>query len=239
MTPDGPILALSDLAAGYGPVEVLKGVSIEVRRGEIVTVLGCNGAGKSTLMKAAAGVIPLVGGTMRLAGESYAGEPAHRILARGLCLVPEGRRIFPRLSVRENLAVGAFLRRGREVAKRLDEMLDLFPILRERAEQAGGTLSGGEQQMLAIARGLMSEPEVLLLDEPSLGLAPLFVRKVAETLAGIRKRGVTVLLVEQNAALALDLADRAYVLETGRVTLSGTGRALKDDPRVKEAYLGG
>ncbi len=235
----GPLLELAGLRAGYGPVEVLKDVSVEVRRGEIVTILGCNGAGKSTLMKAAAGVLPLRAGSMRLAGAAYAGEPAHAVLARGLCLVPEGRRVFPRLSVRENLAMGAFLRRGRDLAGRLEEMLDLFPILRERAGQPGGTLSGGEQQMLAIARGLMSDPEIILLDEPSLGLAPLFVKKVAETLVGIRKRGVTVVLVEQNAALALDLADRAYVLETGRVTLSGTGQELKSDPRVREAYLGG
>lgn len=239
MSGAGPILGLEGVYAGYGPVEVLKGVSIEVQRGEIVTILGANGAGKSTLMKVAAGILPPWAGSLRLAGEPYAGQPAHRVLARGVCLVPEGRRIFPRLSVRENLAAGAFLERGGKAKERLEEMLALFPILAKRADQPGGTLSGGEQQMLAIARGLMSEPEVLLLDEPSLGLAPLFVKKVAETLSAVRARGVTVVLVEQNAALALDLADRAYVLETGRVTLSGSGRELKADPRVKEAYLGG
>lgn len=239
MSAAAPILSLDVVRAGYGPVEVLKGVSIEVRRGEIVTILGANGAGKTTLLKVAAGVLPSWSGSLRLAGEPYAGQPAHRVLARGVCLVPEGRRIFPRLSVRENLAAGAFLERGGKARGRLEEMLALFPILAKRADQPGGTLSGGEQQMLAIARGLMSEPEVLLLDEPSLGLAPLFVQKVAETLKAVRARGVTVVLVEQNAALALDLADRAYVLETGRITLSGSGRDLKCDPRVKEAYLGG
>ncbi len=235
----GPLLELVDVRVGYGAVEVLKGISLRVGSGEIVAILGANGAGKSTAMHTVAGALSIRAGSLLFAGESYTGEPAHAVVARGISLVPEGRRIFPRLTVRENLAMGAFLRPGPDAADRLEEMFSLFPILRERTSQPGGTLSGGEQQMLAIARGLMSRPRLLLLDEPSLGLAPLFVAKVAETLRAIRAQGTTVLLVEQNAQMALDLADQAYVLEVGRIALSGPGAVLRKDSRVQDAYLGG
>lgn len=233
------ILSLDGVRAGYGAIEVLKGVSLSVRRGEIVTLLGANGAGKSTVLGVVSGLVAARAGTVLWEGRPLSGGGPHAIVRAGISHVPEGRRIFPRLTVRENLSIGAYLRDVEAARADAEDMLALFPILRERANQLGGTLSGGEQQMLAIARGLMSRPKLLLLDEPSLGLAPLFVARVAEILRAVRARGVTMLLVEQNAHMALALADRAYVLETGRVTLSGPAAALRDDPRVKEAYLGG
>ncbi len=234
-----PILEMRDVHAAYGPIRALKGVSLTVGPGEIVALIGCNGAGKTTTLMSISRVVPPSAGSVFLRGRDLAGVPPHEVVARGVSHVPEGRRIFPRLSVRENLEMGAFLvRDARTVAERMDRAFDLFPILRDRAAQLGGTLSGGEQQMLAIARALMLEPAILLLDEPSLGLAPLIVRRIFDVIADLRARGTPVLLVEQNANMALRLADRAYVLETGAVVCEGTGRALLEDPRIREAYLG-
>ena len=230
------LLEVRDLRVAYGPVEALHGISFEVQPGEIVALIGANGAGKTTALAALSGLVPASGG-IRLFGEDLGGVPPHARVRRGLVQVPEGRRIFPRLTVLENLQMGGFLHDdGGEAG--LARALDLFPVLKERSGQKGGTLSGGEQQMLAIARALLSRPRCLLLDEPSLGLAPLVVARIFETVRRIRQEGVPVLLVEQNARLALELADRAYVLETGRIALAGTGRELLDNPTVQRAYLG-
>ena len=237
--PGEPLLRLRGVRVGHGPVEVLHGIDLEVRTGEIVTLIGSNGAGKTTTLTTIAGVHPPREGEILLRGERIDGRRPHEVAARGLALVPEGRRIFPRLTVRENLEMGAFLvRDAAVVGTRMEEAFALFPILREREGQLGGTLSGGEQQMLAIARALMLKPALLLLDEPSLGLAPLVVSRIFEVVRGLRERGTTVLLVEQNANMALRLADRAYVLETGNLTCTGTGKDLLEDPRIQEAYLG-
>jgi branched-chain amino acid transport system ATP-binding protein len=236
---DGTLLAVDGVRAAYGRVEALHGVSLEVRPGEIVALIGANGAGKTTTLSVISGLIRPTAGRVLLDGEEIHRRPAHEIVARGVVQVPEGRRIFPRLTVLENLRMGAYLSGdAAEIDRRLGRVLDLFPILRERAGQAGGTLSGGEQQMLAIGRALMSTPRLLLLDEPSLGLAPLVVARIFETLRAIHAEGVTILLVEQNARAALSLADRAYVLETGAVALSGTGRDLVANDAVRKAYLG-
>jgi branched-chain amino acid transport system ATP-binding protein len=225
--------------AGYGPIRALKGVSLRVEEGEIVALIGSNGAGKTTTLMTVSGVIAPTAGRVSLRGEPLGGLAVHEVVARGVCHVPEGRRIFPRLTVRENLEMGAFLVRDPDVVRRrMEEGFALFPILREREEQLGGTLSGGEQQMLAIARALMLEPALLLLDEPSLGLAPLVVARIFEVVKALRGRGTTVLLVEQNANMALRLADRAYVMETGAITIEGRGLDLLEDPRIKECYLG-
>ena len=235
----GPLLLLDGVHAGYGPIRALKGVSLRVEEGEIVALIGSNGAGKTTTLMTISGVIAPTAGRVVLKGESLAGLPVHEVVARGVCHVPEGRRIFPRLTVRENLEMGAFLVRDPAVVRRrMEEGFALFPILKERESQLGGTLSGGEQQMLAIARALMLEPPLLLLDEPSLGLAPLVVARIFEVVRSLRSRGTTVLLVEQNANMALRLADRAYVLETGTITIEGKGSALLEDPRVRDCYLG-
>ncbi|NUN53022.1 MAG: ABC transporter ATP-binding protein [Planctomycetaceae bacterium] len=234
-----PVLELSGVHAGYGPIRALKGVDLRVGEGEIVALIGCNGAGKTTTLMAISQVVAPTAGAIRLRGADLVGLPVHEVVARGVCHVPEGRRIFPRLTVRENLEMGAFLVRERgRIESRIEEVFGIFPLLREREGQLGGTLSGGEQQMLAIGRALMIDPAILLLDEPSLGLAPLVVRRIFDVVASLRDRGTTVLLVEQNANMALRLADRAYVLETGVVTLEGTGKALLADPRIREAYLG-
>jgi len=234
-----PILALRGLRTGYGPVEVLHGIDLEVREGEIVTLIGSNGAGKTTTLATTAGVHLPRAGEILLRGERIDGRPAHEVVARGLSLVPEGRRIFARLTVGENLDMGAFLVRDPTLVRaRREEVFRLFPILRDRQSQLGGTLSGGEQQMLAIGRALMLEPAILLLDEPSLGLAPLVVARIFDVIRGLRDRGTTVLLVEQNANMALRLADWAYVLETGTITCEGTGKGLLEDARIREAYLG-
>jgi branched-chain amino acid transport system ATP-binding protein len=234
-----PALELRGLRTGYGPVEVLHGIDLEVRAGELVTLIGSNGAGKTTTLLTAAGVLAPRGGEVLLHGEPIGGLRADEVVARGLSLVPEGRRIFPRLTVEENLRMGGFLVRD---AARLDEGIaracTLFPILGERRDQLGGTLSGGEQQMLAIGRALMASPRVLLLDEPSLGIAPLVVRRIFEVMQELRAAGTTILLVEQNVTMALPLADRAYVIQTGKITLSGRGKDLLEDPRIQEAYLG-
>ncbi len=234
------MLKIENLHAGYGPIEVLKGISLEVRAGEIVTLIGGNGAGKTTTLMAVSGVVPARSGRILLEGKPLSGTPAHETVAAGVAQVPEGRKIFPRLTVRENLEMGGFCHPRDGVFREiLDRVFALFPILKERERQAGGTLSGGEQQMLAIGRALLSRPKILLLDEPSLGLAPIIVQKVFAALGELNRAGMTILLVEQNAAQALRLAHRAYVLETGTITAEGKGSDLLADPKVIDAYLGG
>ena len=234
-----PILEVKELEAGYGPIRALDGVSIEVAEGEAVAIIGANGAGKTTLLMAISGVVSARRGTISFEGRPITGLPTHAIAQLGIGHAPEGRRIFPRLSVRENLQLGGFTQTDRAmVARDIDEACSLFPVLGARMSQMGGTLSGGEQQMLALARALIGRPKLLLLDEPSLGLAPLIVQKIFEVIGSLSQRGIAVVLVEQNARAALKLADRGYVLETGRITLSGPGRDLAGDRRVREAYLG-
>jgi branched-chain amino acid transport system ATP-binding protein len=233
------LLEIDDIHVFYDNIEVLKGVSIKVERGRIVSLVGANGAGKTTTLKTVSGLLHPRLGEIRFDGESLRHIPPHTIAAMGVRHVPEGRRIFARLTVAENLAMGAFARRGRrEVAEDRERMLTLFPVLRERLGQIAGTLSGGEQQMVATARALMGRPRVLLMDEPSMGLSPVMVERVFETIKAINEQGVTILLVEQNAVMALDIADDAYVMESGRVVLSGRGEDLLDDEKVQRAYLG-
>jgi branched-chain amino acid transport system ATP-binding protein len=233
------LLAADSVVAGYGEVIVVHGVAIGAEEGRITALIGANGAGKTTLMRAIAGVLPLAAGALTFAGRAIDRLRAHGRVEAGLVLVPEGRLIFPHMTVEENLRIGAINRRARPVlAEGLDEVYALFPRLAERRRQLGGTLSGGEQQMLALARGLMAKPRLLLLDEPTLGLAPIMTRLIFETLARLRAAGLTILLAEQDVAQTLALADRAYVLENGRIALEGSGRELLDDPRVKAAYLG-
>ena len=236
-----PLIEVRGLKVCYGVIEALHGVDVDVRRGEIVTVIGANGAGKTTLLKAISGLVAAAAGTIRHEGTEELGRlKAHEIVARGIGHVPEGRRIFQNLTVRENLALGAYLcREPQVIERRLEEVFALFPRLQERIAQNAGTLSGGEQQMLAMARALMGGPTVLLLDEPSLGLAPKLVRSIFEIIRTIRSRGTTMLLVEQNARMALEAADRAYVLETGSVALCGPAAELAQDERVQRVYLGG
>ena len=234
-----PLLEIRGITAGYGSIEVLHGISLEVREGEIVSLIGGNGAGKSTTLHCISCLVGLRAGEVRFAGESLANVAAHEIVGRGLVQVPEGRKIFPRMTVLENLRMGAYSRNDRAgIESDLEEVYALFEILKSRTSQLGGTLSGGEQQMLAIGRALMSRPKLLMMDEPSMGIAPLLVTKIFEAVKALRTRGLTILLVEQNARAALKLADRGYVLETGRIVLEGTGAALLSDPRVQAAYLG-
>ncbi|MGP4114037.1 ABC transporter ATP-binding protein [Streptomyces sp. 4N509B] len=232
-----PLLELRDLQVFYGAIGALKGVSLTVGEGEIVALLGANGAGKSTTLKTASGMIKPRAGEVLLRGERVDGIPSHELVRFGIGHVPEGRRVFPRMTVLENLEMGAYRLRRPDPAD-LDRVFTLFPRLKERRKQIGGTLSGGEQQMLAIGRALMGKPELLLLDEPSMGLAPLIVQQIFEILKEINVQGTTLLLVEQNAAQALQLADRGYVLETGEVVMAGESAALLADPRVRAAYLG-
>jgi branched-chain amino acid transport system ATP-binding protein len=233
------LLEIDDIHVFYDKIQALKGVSLEVQQGQIVTLVGGNGAGKSTTLKTVSGLLHPRHGVIRLAGKRLNEQPAHRIAALGVVQVPEGRRVFGRLTVRENLEMGAFARRDRAgIAEDKDRMAALFPRLKERWHQLAGTLSGGEQQMVATARALMARPRVLLMDEPSMGLAPMVVEQVFETIAAINAQGVTILLVEQNALLALSIADNGYVLESGRIILSGKGADLLDDERVQRAYLG-
>ncbi len=233
------MLALTDVRAGYGALEVLHGVSLEVRRGEIVALLGANGAGKSTVLAAVSGLLPVRSGAVAFRGQGIANWQPHRIVRQGLVQVPEGRRIFPGLTVGENLEMGAYALGGRASRERsLERAWGLFPKLAQRRGQKGGTLSGGEQQMLAIARGLMSDPALLLLDEPSLGLAPIVVDQIFDIIGGIRSGGTTVLLVEQNVRRSLEIADRGYIMETGTIALSGSGAALLSDSQVRASYLG-
>ena len=234
------MLRLEGLYAGYGGPPALQGVTLEVREGELVSLIGANGAGKSTTLKAISGLLRPLAGRITWQGEDIGGLAPREILTRGIAHCPEGRRVFPQLSVRENLAMGALLRRDAAgVAEDMEAMCASFPRLRERLAQAAGTLSGGEQQMLAIARALMSRPKLVMFDEPSLGLAPSLVEQVFEIVRAIRARGTTVLMVEQNAMAALQLADRAYLLETGRVVQQGSGADLLASPEVRAAYLGG
>ena len=234
-----PLLEVRDLEAGYGPIRALDHVSLDVEDGELVALIGANGAGKTTLLMAISGVVPSRGGSIRFAGSPLMAVKPHEVMRLGIGHAPEGRRIFPRLTVRENLELGGFTQTDRaRLSRDIDEACGLFPVLGERMDQLGGTLSGGEQQMLAIARALVGHPRLLLLDEPSLGLAPLVVAKVFEVIASLSARGISVLLVEQNARAALKLANRGYVLETGRITLTGSGTELAADRRVRDAYLG-
>jgi branched-chain amino acid transport system ATP-binding protein len=233
-----PVLAVEDIHVFYGNIRAVSGVSLHVEAGEVVTLIGSNGAGKSTTLRAISGISRPRHGSIRLEGERIDGKRPHEIVALGVSQAPEGRHVFPRMSVRENLEMGAFVRRDADVRADLDRMYDLVPILAERRKQAAGTLSGGEQQMLAIARALMARPRVLLLDEPSLGVAPLLVERIYDTLREINERGTTLLLVEQNANVALRLAHRGYVIETGEIVLSDTGAKLLGNPEVRKAYLG-
>ena len=234
-----PILSLVDVHAGYDGVPVVFGVSLEVMPGELVAVVGANGAGKSTTMRSIAGLNNPLQGTIRFEGRDISRLRAHQTLALGISYVPEGRRLFAKLSVEENLSLGAYTEKSHaEIKRRLDEMLELFPILRDRARQTAETLSGGEQQMLAIARGLMSRPKLLMLDEMSLGLMPTLVEKMMETIVAINRRGVTVLLVEQMVQEALEIAHRGYVLQTGRVVHTGSAQELLDSEEIRRAYLG-
>ncbi len=235
-----PVLELTTVAACYGHVQALRGISLRVDPGELVCLLGGNGAGKSTTLLCCSGIHRPSAGSIRLHGEDLATLPAHAIVARGLVQVPEGRRIFPRLSVDENLTMEAWLRCDRAaIARDRERVFSLFPVLAERRRQEGGTLSGGEQQMLAIGRALLSAPKVLLLDEPSMGVAPLVTERIAAAIRMLNRDGLAILLVEQNARLALALASRAYVLETGLIVAEGLAKALAHDPRVVGAYLGG
>jgi branched-chain amino acid transport system ATP-binding protein len=232
------MLQVRDLHAGYGKADVLHGVSFDVAAGECVALVGANGAGKSTTLKCVCGLVATRRGSIEFEGRRIDGLPGHAIVRLGLTMCPEGRQVFPDMSVLENLEMGAHIRRDKQQAADVEAMMDMFPVLRERTRQRAGTLSGGEQEMLAIARALMSRPKLCIFDEPSLGLAPKIVAEVEQTLARIKTMGVTVLLVEQNAAMALRLADRAYVFEAGEIVLQGTGTDLQAHPEVSKAYLG-
>jgi len=233
------VLTVENLECRYGKVSAVRGLSLTVKQGELVTLIGANGAGKTTTLKAISGVLRPAAGRIRFEGEDITGITAKKIIERGIAHCPEGRRVFPYMTVRENLEMGCYLRRdGTAIAADMDRVFGRFPILAERRDQAAGTLSGGEQQMLAISRALMSRPRLVLFDEPSLGLAPNIVEHTFELIKQIRGQGVTVVMVEQNAFAALELSDRSYVLEQGRVTLSGTGTELLNNPQVKRAYLG-
>ena len=232
------LLEVSDIRTRYGAIEALKGVSLTVEPKEVVTLIGANGAGKSTTLRSISGLTPATSGRITFEGEDITRVPAHEVVSRGIALAPEGRHCFPRMTVRENLDLGAYHRRGDDVADDLERIFTLFPRLKERAQQAAGTMSGGEQQMLAIGRALMARPRLLMLDEPSMGIAPNLVERIYETITEINRSGVAILLVEQNANYALDVSKRGYVLETGRVVLSNDSVHLRDDPEVQRAYLG-
>ena len=231
------MLKIDNLKVNYGGIEAVKGISFEVEEGSIVTLIGANGAGKSTTLRTIAGLVSAKSGTVTFNGENITGMPANQIVSKGITLVPEGRRVFPDLMVLENLKVGAYLRKD-NLSEDIRWVYSLFPRLEERSWQAAGTLSGGEQQMLAVARALMSRPKLMMMDEPSLGLAPLVVKGIFDIIKEINKQGVTILLIEQNANMALHTANMGYVLETGRITLSGPGKELLKDEAVKKAYLG-
>lgn len=231
------ILSIKDLQVNYGGIEAVKGISFDVPEGEIVTLIGANGAGKSSTLRTIAGLVKPKSGTITYMGEDITGKDPTAIVTRGITLVPEGRRIFPDLTVKENLKLGAYARKD-DLTEDIEWVYDLFPRLKEREWQAGGTLSGGEQQMLAVGRALMSRPKIMMMDEPSLGLAPIVVRGIFDIIKEVNRQGVTVLLIEQNANMALKTAHQGYVLETGRITMSGTGAELLADESVKAAYLG-
>ncbi|MED1490204.1 ABC transporter ATP-binding protein [Bacillus smithii] len=234
------MLKIEDIHVYYGNIHALKGVSLDIRQGEIVTLIGANGAGKSTLLKTISGLLKPKSGKIEYENQSIMGKPAQAIVKMGISHVPEGRRIFANMSVQENLELGAFLRKDKdEIRKDYEKVFQLFPRLQERWKQQAGTLSGGEQQMLAMGRALMARPKLLLLDEPSMGLAPLLVKTIFRIIQEINETGTTILLVEQNANMALSVADRAYVIETGKVVLSGTPEELNESDQIKHAYLGG
>ena len=233
------ILKISNLKVAYGGIQAIKGIDLEIKDGELVTLIGANGAGKTTTMKAITGLQGWVSGEVHYLGKSIKGVPSHALLRQGLAMVPEGRGVFARMSITENLQMGAYTRTDTAgIAADIERMFVIFPRLKERATQLAGTMSGGEQQMLAMARALMSQPRLLLLDEPSMGLSPIMVAKIFEVVRDISAQGVTVLLVEQNARLALQAADRGYVMDSGLITMSGPARAMLDDPKVRAAYLG-
>lgn len=232
------MLKVTDLRAGYGNVDVLHGITLEVNASECVALVGANGAGKSTTLKCICGLIEARSGSIEFEGQRIDGLAGHSIVRRGITMCPEGRQVFAEMSVLENLQMGAHTRQDKAQRSDLEEMLDLFPVLRDRLRQRAGTLSGGEQEMLAIARALMSRPKLCIFDEPSLGLAPKIVAEVEQTIARIKARGTTILLVEQNASMALRLSNRAYVFEAGEIVLTGTGQELQDHPEVSKAYLG-
>ena len=234
------MLKVDNLEVAYGNIKAIKGISLEVNQGEIVTLIGSNGAGKSTTLRAISGILKPRGGSITFNGERIDGVEGHEIVAKGICQSPEGRRIFPRMTVDENLDLGAFLRNDKSaIAADRERVLELFPRLQERIDQKAGTMSGGEQQMLAVGRALMGSPKLLLLDEPSMGLAPVLVDMIFETIEKINKQGTTILLVEQNALAALNVADRAYVLESGSIKMSGKAKDLISNDEVTKAYLGG
>ncbi|HEY9109233.1 MAG TPA: ABC transporter ATP-binding protein [Roseateles sp.] len=238
MTTKQTLLKVSGLKVAYGGIQAVKGVSFEVREGELVSLIGANGAGKTTTLKAVTGLQPIAAGEVTYLGESIKGKGAWDLAKKGLVMVPEGRGTFTRMTIVENLQMGAYNRNDGEIEADIDKVFALFPRLKERAKQLAGTMSGGEQQMLAMGRALMARPKVLLLDEPSMGLSPIMVDKIFEVVNDIHQQGVTVLLVEQNASRALQLANRGYVMESGEVTMDGEGQALLNDPKVRAAYLG-
>ena len=233
------LLSLKGVHVGYGGIKAVKGIDLDVNAGELVTLIGANGAGKTTTLKAIVGLLHPTQGTIEYDGQSIADYPSHRIAAKGLVLVPEGRGVFPSLTIEENLQMGAYIRDDRDgIAADVEHKFQLFPRLKERAKQTAGTLSGGEQQMLAISRALMARPKLLLLDEPSMGLAPIMVQKIFEVVRDVSKSGMTILLIEQNAKLALQISQRGYVMDGGLITLADESKALLANPKVREAYLG-
>ena len=234
-----PLLELKELQVAYGGIQAVKGIDLHVDQGELVCLIGANGAGKTTTLKGITGLQPIKSGKIHYAGEDITGKPAFQLVRKGLSMVPEGRGVFGALTIEENLAMGAYARDDRAAIKDdIERVFGLFPRLKERRKQTAGTLSGGEQQMLAMGRALMSRPKLLLLDEPSMGLAPLMVQKVFETVMAVSKEGVTILLIEQNAKLALEVSSRGYVMESGEITLQGKAKQLLSDPKVRAAYLG-
>ena len=232
------LLKVTDLKVAYGGIQAVKGVSFEVHQGELVSLIGANGAGKTTTLKAVTGIQPVAAGEIEFMGKSIKGQGAWNLVKQGLVMVPEGRGVFARMTITENLQMGAFVRNDNEIDADVDKVFAIFPRLKERARQLAGTMSGGEQQMLAMGRALMARPKVLLMDEPSMGLSPILVDKIFEVVADIHQRGTTILLVEQNASRALTLANRGYVMESGEITMSGEAKSLLADPRVRAAYLG-
>jgi branched-chain amino acid transport system ATP-binding protein len=234
-----PLLALRKLEVAYGGIQAVKGIDLTVDQGELVCLIGANGAGKTTTLKGICGLLPVKAGTIHYGGEDVTGRPAYKLVQRGLAMVPEGRGVFGALTIEENLAMGAYIRTDTDgIRADVERVFGLFPRLKERRRQTAGTLSGGEQQMLAMGRAMMSRPKLLLLDEPSMGLAPLMVQKVFETIVTVSQEGVTILLIEQNAKLALEVSRRGYVMESGEITLEGDARLLLHDPAVRAAYLG-
>ena len=232
------LLEVKNIKVYYGNINAIKDISFEVNEGEIVTLIGANGAGKSSILNTVAGLIKPKSGDIIFDGQGIIGIPAHKIVSKGMALCPEGRRIFQQLSVKENLEMGSYTRPANEVSESIEKVYELFPRLKERYKQIAGTLSGGEQQMLAMGRALMSKPRLMMLDEPSMGLAPILVEQIFDIIKNLHKSGTTILLVEQNAQMALSIADRGYVMETGRIVIGGTGKELLRDDAVKKAYLG-